>query len=124
MLQTASAGKQVAPPAPQQEQQRPSERGSNGRAMQAMGMATAPPSEAACAPTVAGIAATWLNPGFPQSTMDLTSDGTVVFNGRPAHGLAAVVPGGELCCAFTTTVATSASPCRTCCAALRLGMRP
>ena len=43
MLQTASAGKQVAPPAPQQEQQRPSERGSNGRAMQAMGMATAPP---------------------------------------------------------------------------------
>jgi hypothetical protein len=54
-----------------------------------------PSSEAARAPT-AGVTASWLNPGFPVSTVCLTPEGTVSFNNGPPHGLVACVGDGQL----------------------------
>jgi hypothetical protein len=44
----------------------------------------------------AGMTASWLNPGFPDSTLCLTPEGTVSYNNGLSHGLAARVAGGQL----------------------------
>ena len=56
--------------------------------------------EAARAPstavTSAAVTGTWLNPGFPESTVRFGLQGTVEYSGGPPHGLAAAVGGGQL----------------------------
>ena len=61
--------------------------------------AAPPSSEAALAPTTAA-AGSWLNPGFEQSTLRLLSNGSVVYNEGPPHGLVARGPGGQLLLCF------------------------
>ena len=55
--------------------------------------------EAARVP-VTTVAATWLNPGFPESTVCLGSNGTVAHNAGSPHGFVAVVGDGQLLLSF------------------------
>ena len=59
----------------------------------------APLPEAVRAPAM-DVAATWLNPGLPPSTLGISRDGTISYNSGPAHGLAARVAGGQLLMCF------------------------
>jgi hypothetical protein len=54
-----------------------------------------PSSEAARAP-MAGVTASWLNPGFPDSTVCLMPEGTVSYNNGTPHGFVACVADGQL----------------------------